>query len=132
MTILGNKYKSASSNTIGKRGSFALVCFVNDGELAFRCCQIQYFFRHEVALDSHLDDNNNIHTFAYVKWYKKSDVALHNYQATNYMHICQNTFEADSSDSILPVAKLFAPAAMVINHLSNVNIAIQLPQKLIP
>ncbi|KAI8327394.1 hypothetical protein EDC96DRAFT_531953 [Choanephora cucurbitarum] len=130
---MGNKYKSAASSTANKRGSFALVRCSVGGRSVFRCCQIQFFFRHEVDVYEDFDDKFiNMHTFAYVKWFKACSIAFDKFQEHNFMQVVQNTFEPESVESILPVTSLFAPAAVVTNHLQNINVVVHLPQRLIP
>ena len=133
INLMGNKYKSAASCTANKRGSFALVRCSVGGRSVFRCCQIQFFFRHEVDVYEDFDDKFiNMHTFAYVKWFKACSIAFDKFQEHNFMQVVQNTFEPESVESILPVTSLFAPAALVTNHLQKVNVVVHLPQRLIP
>lgn len=122
--ILGNKYNSNESSSA--RGSFIRAYFDNQ----LRPAQIQYFFRHTIALESNDDKLQDFtFTFAFVRFYKLQQIRLTTYESIN-TEVCQNTFEDESEFCILPVSKIHSPIGILLNIFDNTNIVINIPKKI--
>ncbi|OBZ80956.1 hypothetical protein A0J61_10995 [Choanephora cucurbitarum] len=111
--ILGNKYHSMEALTKNKRGSYAVGLYQDETGKKLRYCQMRSLFRHAVLSNLSLFFNNH------------QDPDLYG------MEMMQSSFEADSHQSIIPVSSLYAPVAVVLNHIDNSHVVLKLSRKVI-
>lgn len=135
ISILGQKYNTREATSA--RGSYIQAYFRDNNQseedYQLRPAQIQYFFRHSLQVMN----NENIletatFTFAYVRWYKDLNREAHvtTFDSINTKCI-SNTFIDRSFMDILPVHCIHSPIGMYINKLTNCNIVINLPRRIV-
>jgi hypothetical protein len=136
ITILGQRYSSNEASSA--RGSF-ICAYYRDSDIddlnlhVIRPCQIQFFFRHTIDI---MDRNDVLtpttFTFAYVKWYKflPPSSLVTTYDSIN-SYCVSNTFMDASLMDILPVHCIYAPVGIYPNIITNCNIVITLPRRVV-
>ncbi|KAG2203570.1 hypothetical protein INT46_003347 [Mucor plumbeus] len=126
-----NAYKSTESSIKNNRGSFVLAFSSKNGSLS--PAQIQYFFRHEVAVMNNQDEFVTVkHTFAMVKWFKPPHLELSSFHiAAEYIELCSSEFEEQSVMSIIPMHYIHSPIAIKLNYIDNMHAFVKMPEQLI-
>lgn len=130
--LFHNTYKSTESSTKNHRGSFVLAFSRSKNDI-LSPAQIQYFFRHEVAVMNNQNEFVNVtHTFAMVKWFKPPHLELSSFQiAAKYIELCSCEFEEMSAMSIIPVHYIHSPIAIKLNYIDDMHAFVKMPEQLI-